>query len=215
MSQYVRPIDGSGVGGSIATKDDGSIVNASTIVLNFTGDGVVATDAGGGQTNIQIDGGSIATKDEGSLVNASTSALNFTGGGVVATDAGGGQTNIQIDGVPGGFAAQLKTEGDSAETLATITPADNTTVLITAEVVARVTSGSQSAGFVLTAAFRRSGGTTTQIAPTDAMAFSDGGPLDASLIPSGANILISVIGAPEASTDWFVRGRQTVASLIV
>ncbi|MBB3991344.1 DUF2793 domain-containing protein [Croceicoccus naphthovorans] len=53
---------GGGGGGSVAAKDDGSTVVAAATAFNFTGAGVVVTDAGGGQADIAIPGGGAGLK---------------------------------------------------------------------------------------------------------------------------------------------------------
>ena len=43
--------------GTVAVEDDGASVVAAANTLNFTGDGVTVTDAGGGQADIAIASG--------------------------------------------------------------------------------------------------------------------------------------------------------------
>lgn len=48
-------------GGAITIQDEGTAVTASASTINFVGAGVVATDAGGGVTQVSINGGAVAT----------------------------------------------------------------------------------------------------------------------------------------------------------
>lgn len=93
-------------GGGVDVEDEGVSETAGATILNFTGAGVTASDAGGGQVDINIPGGGgisgIDVEDEGVSEATGATILNFTGAGVTATDAGGGQVDIAI---PGGSGA--------------------------------------------------------------------------------------------------------------
>ncbi len=84
----------------VIVEDEGIEVLSEATTLNFTGDGVTASDAGGGVADITITaGGGVDVEDDGSAV-ATASTLNFTGTGVAATDAGSGVVDVAIDAAP-------------------------------------------------------------------------------------------------------------------
>lgn len=66
------------------------------VAMNFLGGGVLAVDAGGGQTNVTIPGDAgLAVLDENvAIPNNPHFAMNFIGAGIQAVDAGGGQANV-------------------------------------------------------------------------------------------------------------------------
>lgn len=76
--------------------EDGGASEGTFTTIDFTGDGVTATDAGGGKVTVDIPGG-VDVDDEGVAV-ASAATLDFTGAGVTATDAGGGKVTVDIPG---------------------------------------------------------------------------------------------------------------------
>jgi hypothetical protein len=84
----------------IVVEDDGvGLPNPPHAILNFTGTGVTATDAGGGVAQIDIPGNALAFEDEGvSIGPGPFTTANFTGTGVAVTDAGGGVAEINIPG---------------------------------------------------------------------------------------------------------------------
>lgn len=105
-----------GSGGTIDVEDEGTpVISAST--LNFTGAGVVATDAGGGVVDVTIagGGGGVDVEEEGGAV-ATATTLNFIGSSVTATDAGSGQVDVTITG--GGDLGALHVQDQQAATTA-------------------------------------------------------------------------------------------------
>jgi len=88
----------SGVGGTISAEDEGTDLGVSVSVFNFTGTGVVASDAGGGTVDVNITGGG-GGGDSVLFVNdiAGRDALVTSGGEqvLVLNDA------ITADGIPG------------------------------------------------------------------------------------------------------------------
>lgn len=90
--------DTGGGGGGIDVEDDGvSIGPGPFTTLDFTGIGVTATDAGGGEATINIPGGVPTVEDEGVSIGAGPfTTFNFIGTPVAVTDAGGGQANVTI-----------------------------------------------------------------------------------------------------------------------
>lgn len=103
----------------VDVEDEGTPEASGVTVLNFTGTGVTATDAGGGQVDINIPGGTggIDVEDEGVSEATGVTTLNFTGAGVVASDAGGGVVDVTIAG--GGSGIDVEDEGVSEATGAT------------------------------------------------------------------------------------------------
>ncbi len=84
----------------IDVEDEGTpLANNPHTTLNFVGDGVTATDAGGGVADITIPG-DVAADDEGTPLGRFTT-FDFVGSGVTATDAGGGTCQVTV---PGGDA---------------------------------------------------------------------------------------------------------------
>lgn len=72
-------IAATGGGGSIAVENQGSEIIASASRLNFTGAGVVATDAGGGEATITIAGGGVPAPTSFTLANNQVAAASITG----------------------------------------------------------------------------------------------------------------------------------------
>lgn len=110
---------GGGAANTVDVEDDGTPIGTFT-TLNFTGDGVNATDDGGGVAEISIPG-TLNFQDEGSDITSSTTA-NFTGAGVTVSDVGGvatinipgsgaGGVDLEINGTPEGNFTTLNFEG--------------------------------------------------------------------------------------------------------
>lgn len=110
---------GGGAANTIDVEDDGAPIGTFT-TLNFVGDGVHATDDGGGVAEISIPG-TLNFQDEGVDVTSSTT-LNVTGAGATLTDVGGvatlnipggggGGVDLQINGSPEGNFTTLNLEG--------------------------------------------------------------------------------------------------------
>lgn len=92
-----------GVGGAspsgISVADEGVPISPDPFsTLNFAGNGVVASDAGGGTALITIPGETLLQNNV-ALPGAPHTTLNFTGGGVELTDLGAGTAKISIPGV--------------------------------------------------------------------------------------------------------------------
>jgi hypothetical protein len=69
-------------------------------ILNFTGAGVTASDAGGGVAEINVPGNALIVADDGVVVPGGPhTAMNFTGTGITATDAGAGVAQITANSV--------------------------------------------------------------------------------------------------------------------
>lgn len=102
---------GAGGGIAITVEDEGAPVVAGVSVLNFTGLGVTATNAGGGVA--QIDVPALAIEDEGISIETTTTIVNFIGGGVTATSGGAGIVDVTIPSLT------VKDEGISIETATT------------------------------------------------------------------------------------------------
>ena len=88
---------GSGV--EIIVRDENTAVpNTPHQILNFTGAGVTATDAGSGVTDITIPGSAgINISDEGSSITGTPhTTLNFIGSTITASNAGSGVANITL-----------------------------------------------------------------------------------------------------------------------
>jgi hypothetical protein len=90
---------GGGGGGSVDVEDEGVPVVSPASVLNFIGDGVTVTDAGGGRADITIPGGGgssgVNVEDKGTPVLTPATTLDFIGD-VTVTDAGGGTAAVTI-----------------------------------------------------------------------------------------------------------------------
>ena len=103
-----------GGGGSISVEDDGVPVVAAAAILDFTGNGTVVTDGGGGIARISVDGGVALSLDQdppiGFFNTLDFSSFNFDisdeGGGLAEIQSLFGAVNIEQDGVPQGFAAR-------------------------------------------------------------------------------------------------------------
>jgi hypothetical protein len=105
---HERPLHASsGIPGSIIVQDEGTpVAGAPHTGLDFVGDGVLATDAGGGLVAVTIPG--LTVEDEGTPVSgAPHDTLNFVGDGVTVTDAGGGVATVTIPGITANFTTML------------------------------------------------------------------------------------------------------------
>jgi len=83
-----------GVGSTLAIKDEGSSLGSFN-TMNFVGNNIIATDAGGGQVNVTVSQSTIDVKDEGSTLGSFT-ALDFVGASVNVTDLGGGVAQVAM-----------------------------------------------------------------------------------------------------------------------
>jgi hypothetical protein len=91
---------GDGGSGTINVIEDENVpvAGAPHSILNFTGAGVLASNAGGGQVDITIPATISTIEDENvAVAGAPHSTLNFTGAGIAATNAGGGQANVTVN----------------------------------------------------------------------------------------------------------------------
>ena len=103
-----------GGGGSLAAKDEGSIVDTAVIGMDFVGAGVTTTQTSSGQVQVSIPGTTnVTVKDEGTNVTTTANTLNFTGAGVSASLASPGVVNVAISG--SGTNISVKDEGSTVE----------------------------------------------------------------------------------------------------
>ena len=108
--------------------------------------------------------------------------------------------------------------GTASTTNATVTTcgfyqmADNQTAVLTVTVAAHRDNHTQGAGYVLVGAFRRSGGTVTQIGVTTVLsAREDNTAWDAILNISGTTVRVRVTGAAAVNIAWRSTAVVTVA----
>lgn len=104
------PGGGSGGGTTITVEDEGgAVAGGPHSVMNFTGTGVTASDAGGGQVDITIPGGAVAA----SPVSFSVSQLAATAQAIPAGVGEAAITQVTLDNVRfsvgGGFAGSVFT----------------------------------------------------------------------------------------------------------
>jgi len=142
---------------------------------------------------------------------------------------------VRLDGVPAATAAAAgsmsaaafsKVEslasaafgGVASTTNATVTTcgfyqmADNQTAVVTVTVAAHRDNHTQGAGYVMVGAFRRSGGTVTQIGVTTVLsAREDNVAWDAILNISGTTVRVRVTGAAAVNIAWRSTAVVTVA----
>ncbi|MEX0930734.1 MAG: hypothetical protein WDZ68_00395, partial [Candidatus Paceibacterota bacterium] len=79
---------------TIDFENGGVPIGGPFTVVNFTGDGVSAVDAGGGELTVTIPG-SIRIEEEGVSLGQFT-AINFFGTGITAVDGGGGEAEVTV-----------------------------------------------------------------------------------------------------------------------
>lgn len=93
-------VDTNTISGMVIEDEGGVVTGGPHTTINFTGAGVVASDAGGGEATVTIaGGGGITIEDEGIGIGGGPhTTLDFVGAGVVATDAGSGEATITIAG---------------------------------------------------------------------------------------------------------------------
>lgn len=94
--------------GGVSIEDDGSAEASSVTTLNFTGDGVTASDAGGGQVDINIPGAA-GGGSEWALVN--TSGAEVTGQTFTITIASPGVVTLNSHGFAADTPLLLTTTG--------------------------------------------------------------------------------------------------------
>lgn len=110
------------------------------------------------------------------------------------------------------FKANGQTTDATQKTLGTYTPADATAINVKVQVVGRKSDGSQAAGYLLEATFRRSGSTTTQVGSTTAVAtHEDDASWDATLDASGTDVRVRVTGKASTTIDWTAVGMAAIA----
>lgn len=81
---------------SIIVKEEGATVGTTTSTIDFVGDGVTATDAGGNETTVTIP--RLIVQDTDVTVGTTTATLNFEGTAVASTvDEGSGKTTVTIN----------------------------------------------------------------------------------------------------------------------
>ena len=84
-------------------------------------------------------------------------------------------------------------------------------VTVHARVSGRKNDGTEAAGYVLAATYRRAGGTTTQVGTTTALAtHEDSSGWDATLDASGTGVRVRVTGAGSTTVDWACNGTVTI-----
>lgn len=104
-----------------------------------------------------------------------------------------------------------QTTNGTQTTAGTYTPADGKAVEVVVRVSGRKSDGTQAGGYLLSAAFRRAGGTTTQVGTTTALAtHEDDAGWDATLDASGTDVRVRVTGAGATNVDWLCNGSVTV-----
>ena len=110
------------------------------------------------------------------------------------------------------FACSATQTTDATQTTAgTYTPADGKVVTVHARVSGRKNDGTEAAGYVLAATYRRAGGTTTQVGTTTALAtHEDSSGWDATLDASGTGVRVRVTGAGSTTVDWACNGTVTI-----
>jgi hypothetical protein len=90
-----------GTGGTALTVErNGTVIDAATTVMNFTGAGVTVTDTSPGTVQVNIASGNplLVVKQNSITVDAATLSMNFTGAGVTVTDASAGNVTVNISG---------------------------------------------------------------------------------------------------------------------
>lgn len=96
---------GAGGGGSnLELRDEGVLLDSTTELIDFVGDGVTAVASGTG-VRVSIPGGGgggggtdLSIKDEGTEVEAATSFIDFVGAGVTTTSSGVAGVRVEVPG---------------------------------------------------------------------------------------------------------------------
>lgn len=96
----ITSISANAIPGTVQGLDEGiSVPNGPFGIINFTGGGVTASDAGNGQINVFIPGGGtgIAIQEEGGLVSGGPhTIINYIGENITATNDGFGRVNVTV-----------------------------------------------------------------------------------------------------------------------
>lgn len=103
---------------TVKASNQGAQISNSVVGLNFTGNGVTATNSAGNIT-ITIPGGgsgssTIAVQEEGTNVVATANTINFVGSGVTASNVGGVATIT----IPGGAASTIAIQEEGSNVVA-------------------------------------------------------------------------------------------------
>jgi len=118
-----NPIISSTAISSISVADEGSDVSTDTVRVDFAGDLVTATDAGGATALVTIDSASLAgtfadpitVQDQGVAVTTDLAQLNCVGGGITATGSAGNVT-LTVPSIPT-LASQLTNDNTFVESV--------------------------------------------------------------------------------------------------
>lgn len=197
-------------GGSAAVVS-GSSISGLSITAAQIGDGEIDEDklatsvagsglAGGG-------GAALSVNVDGSTIEINTDTLRVKAAGIgtshVADDAIDDDKTIRT------ARASVQTTDGTTTTIATISLADNSAVLVDALVVARQTSGAAHAGIVQRGlAYRAGGGAVLAGQAEDADLTASA--WTATFAVSGNDLLLQVTGAAATTIDWTARLRWEV-----
>jgi hypothetical protein len=94
------PMPGGGGGSALEVDDDGVLVDAAVLLMDFVGDGVTVTQTAPGEVEVDIP--ALTVEDTGIVVDSATVVLDFVGAGVTASQTAPGEVEVNIPGGGGG-----------------------------------------------------------------------------------------------------------------
>jgi hypothetical protein len=134
-----------------------------------------------------------------------------TAGVNILTLQGDRSATIDSNGDYGQVLGTTSTSNATATAVASYLVPDNKSVIIMARVTGRKTDGTQAAGYVRSAAFRRSGATTTQVGTTASIStFEDDAAWDATIDVDSGVVRVMVTGVALTVIDWRAQLEATV-----
>jgi hypothetical protein len=190
---------------SLTVESNGAIIQTGVNLVNFTGAGQSATNAGPGAVNVNITGGGAGSAwsfyDEGSLLTNNVSSVNAVGSAVTATNVGGAVT-LTVTG--GGSGATL--QGQEFTASGTFTPPANVTSLW----VTMIGAGGGGATNILAASGGGGGGAGELIANHPVICVA-GSPITVTIGAKGTGG-VAAAGSAQPGTDG---GNSSFGSVII